>query len=222
MSEHRPPGTVLGLLAALVVLAGATACSTPSDAAGPSAAQSAPSDAAPLSSEPASGPDYARSTYEAAHVVVTVEGHVAFEWEGDQDVLIASVRPPPGAPETINLLSIGFDELQEYEAGGWFRFAFDLVGEYAGPGGYVIRAGDDEARASGPLSSAFLVAAQLRDRDGELVRENLASVAHYGTVLEDCALEVGEDERAGTLDCPQLSDADGNVVSLHVAWEPPA
>jgi hypothetical protein len=152
------------------------------------------------------------------HAFLTIEtaGAVNFHWEQATNLRIVVLTPEE---QSVHLFSVGLEDMQIMgDVHERFRFAFDLIGGYAGAGNYEIPAatGDDEGIRSG----AFLVYARVIDPEADLpyLPQNLEYVADFNLPLLPCMVAVAEEESAGTIQCPELADGEGNTISLKASW----
>lgn len=210
--RRQPAWAALGLcLAAVLVLSGCSSAPAVTTEGG----TPTPASTDPAASDTPSFADEQRD--EPSRVTVEVTGDVAFTWEAEEMVTVTHV----GGPEIpVNLLSAGFLEPKRLDdPQNRFRWAFDLIGAYDGPGTYEF---DGEADNQGIRSVAFLIYMRVEDGEAEAVfdMDEVESLKEYREIVRPCTLEVGEEERSGTLTCPELATEDGETVAMTVHWEP--
>lgn len=171
---------------------------------------------APVAADDDGDLDRSRNFY--ADITVDVSGAAAFHWQGE-DIIVHSRIGKHGAP--VNLLSAGVRFPTPTDAGrrDRFRWAFDYVGGYRDePGTYQFTG--DPVNAQGLASNAFLIFLRAKDPTAEAVydMDEVEFLKEFRETRKPCTLEVGELERTGTLDCPELATADGETVSLRASW----
>lgn len=200
-----------------IVLIGA-ACSTDGDG------QSTTSGSGGASQEIGEADPGEVSRSEPGHLRVTVEGDLSIEFSEDVDLRIVVIRHPEIT--VVRFLSVGIEQLQSLPDGTAFRVAFDLAGAFDGEGSYTLPAvGSTAANPDDPgavvaqgVSKPFLIFSP-----GGLVTDNpeaLGAIRSFENALEECAVEVTEDDGgAGSVDCPEVTDAEGNgQIRLHMEW----
>lgn len=146
-------------------------------------------------------------------------GAAPFVWDGEQEVLLTRV----GGPDIeVNLLSAGFKvpEIIDADPSLRFRWAFDLLNAYKDqPGEFDITA--DPVNAQGLRSTAFLIFMKVKDPTKETVyeMEEVEFLKEFKELKEPCKLVVGENGSTGSLTCPALASAEGEVAGLTLTWE---
>ena len=171
-----------------IVVLGACGGGGDRDAASPSVPTSAPVSAPVVRTLPAT-------------VEVTSSGAVEVSYRAETDLTVSVFRP--GRPD-LTLLTVGLAE--ERQAGDVaFRTAFDLAGLYTGPARYTLPAIGSSSGASS-ISTAFLQGTRA------------SAMFRFDRAVEPCVVEVGSEERTGSIACPRLEDATGATVSLRMAW----
>jgi hypothetical protein len=164
-----------------------------------------------------------------SHVQITVRGTVNFACVGDAALRVLTFRPQ-GQAEDLSLLSVGFESYSPIGKTEQFRTAFDLAGAFKGPGTYTISKGSGSVTSAAgqkptggvSLSDAFLVWVRLKDGTAALSKENLDLGREFNKVTKPCTIKVDDkDVHAGSLICPELTDAKGETVSLKLVWAAP-
>lgn len=198
------------LLVGSLVLAGC-AGSSPDPAEGDDAV-----DASATEDGEASAEDELQNQEESMSLVrMEVTGDETFTWEGEREVLVTRV----GGPDLdVNLYSAGFQAPQQLEdPQNRFRWAFDLLNAYDGPGTYEI-----ESTPGGITSTAFLiymrVVADKAAEEAVFEWEDVELYKEYRELVQPCALVVEDDAVSGSLTCPELATEDGETVAMSVSW----
>ena len=161
---------------------------------------------------------------------VTVDGDTSFDFEDDVELRVVTIDLAD--EKSLKFLSVGMEKLRTLEGGAAFRIAFDLVGAYRGPGDYEIpavggqvtapsidpRNPDPNAAASG-LSRVYLT----YNRGGDPTKkpETAAAMQLFENPVAPCDLSVGKNGESGRLECPEVADANGQIVSIEMEWSRP-
>lgn len=164
------------------------------------------------------------------HLRIDVTGDVSFTYDEDVDLRIVVINDEDVTP--IKFVSVGIEQLQKLPDGDAFRVAFDLTGDYDGEGEYVLPAigsvgnpaeeldpDNPDANAAGRgLSKPYVTYSP----EGT-IEDNPAAAAtavSYENPIEDCTLVIGADDAtAGSLECPKVADASGNIVGFTMEWD---
>lgn len=152
-----------------------------------------------------------------AHVRVVVSGARSFTWEGREDVHVTRAG---AANESVNLLSVGFLQPVKLETdpASRFRWAFDLLDEYEDrPGAFTITGA---TKPGGVQSGAFLTFMRVTDATQDIVHDwrQVELLEDYRGVGQPCTVELSEELAQGSLNCPELTDEQGNAVRVEVDW----
>lgn len=146
-------------------------------------------------------------------------GASVFTWDGEQEIVLTRV----GGPDIdVNLLSAGFKdpEIVTSDPTLRFRWAFDLLSGYEDkPATFQITA--DPVNAQGLKNQAFLIWMKVKDPSKKAVfeMEEVEFLKEFREIKEPCTVVVGENESTGSLTCPALATADGEVAGITVTWE---
>lgn len=209
---HAPSRSAGATVALLLLLAGCSDRGT---------ADPSPSPTASASATEGEGPIADRSHKITVWVTAEASGAAAFRWQGRQTMEVTRIG---GDGKPLNVLGIGFTEPQIIPDNRAFRFrwAFDLIRTYADtPGTFTI----DVTPAQPPeraISQALLIWLKVKDPAKDIARtmDEVEFLKEFTRALEPCTVQIGEGERSGSLDCPKLSTADGEVAGLRVTWGP--
>lgn len=209
---RRPTALVTLLGVSLALGAGGCRSGPPPDQA---AALEASERASLAADELPTGADEARS--ERLRVRATVTGAVSFVYDGVQDVQITRVGGPG---LNVDVFSMGFMVPVKLEdPKERFRWAFDLLYAYDGPGRYEF--GTEAGRGFDNI--ALLIYLRAKDGSVETVHdvEETEAYLQFRDIREPCIVEIGEGQRTGSLHCPQLAALDGEIASMTIGWQPP-
>lgn len=168
-----------------------------------------------------------------AHLEVEVDGALSFTYDEEVPLRVVVINDPDVTP--IRFLSVGLEELKPLGEGVSFRLAFDLAGLYDGPGRYELPAAgggppperldpespDPNAAAEG-ISNVYLTYLERESGDeageGTPGPDSIKRANQFENVAEPCTVEVGPEERTGSLECPEVVGAGGETVSIRMEW----
>lgn len=165
-------------------------------------------------------------SFESAFAV-EADGDVTVDHSDTAELRVVELNQPDVS--ALRFFSIGLDQPVVTDSGTAIRFAVDLAGDYEGPGHYEISAAgettlpsvdpdslDPNPAASG-LSKVFL---EFNPEGNPLEDPALSSETQiFDKLARACTLDVGDGGDSGRLECPELSDAEGNTIALTVTWE---
>lgn len=209
------------LLAAVMVLgAGCTGDGEPEAAAegdDDAAAEEAEADEADEAEADEAASEHQRLREEPARIEVHVEGAISVDWQGVRPMLFNRL----GGPEVeVNFLSVGhqvpvpLDEPTER-----LRWGVDLLGVYDDePGTFTFEAAADQGLENVAVLVFMEVVPERADEEVITDEDDVVVLEQFDEIGAACTFEIGPDERSGSLECPELADAEGRTVSLEVRW----
>lgn len=167
--------------------------------------------------DPANSVDQSRTFRAKVHAEGT--GAAVFTWDGEQEIVLTRVG---NSSLDVNLLSAGFKdpEIVTSDPSLRFRWAFDLLNGYEDkPGTFQITS--EAVNAQGLKNQAFLIWMKVKDPSKEVVyeMEEVEFLKEFREIKEPCTVVVGENESTGSLTCPSLASAEGEVAGITVTWE---
>jgi len=224
---HRSRRGVALWVAAMLLIGGIAGCS---GTATPDPDKLAAED----TDDPANDPRAPKTDPVRLRVSVTLAGTRTLAWTGEQTVHITRAGGPG---RSVNLLTAGFmePEILPDDPRTRFRWAFDLINQYAdAPGTFTIHKPAEATAAPGqsaapaaPAASSAVYLTYMHVKDSAKSKpeildwEEVEIYEEYRLGDQPCTVEIGASNRTGKLHCPELAGVEhGGKVSLDVQWGP--
>ena len=159
----------------------------------------------------------------AGRLKVDVTGDAELHFDDQASITILVLR---SHAKELRVLSVGIKEFRNSKPLEQFRIAFDIQGQYTGPGKFKIPATTAQFSTVAPadgqldLSNMFIIIANVRDDSKQPVAGNVVDARNFNLPFTGCTVEVERNEESGKMVCDEVKDEKKEkTIRVEMSWD---